>query len=172
MKPFAFFLIAAAGLLSSCNSIPKDAVPVQPFDGNRYLGKWYEMARIDFTYEENLVRTTAEYSLGEAGGFKVVNRGFDTLKQEWTTANGKARFRGATNRGELEVSFFGPFYAGYNVIAVDTGYRWALVAGQSVDYLWVLSREKTIPDSIRTDYLRVATRSGFDTTRLIWVKQD
>lgn len=124
----------------SCKSIPPGAVAVQPFDKSKYLGKWYEIARLDFKYERNLDNVTAEYTLKEDGKIQVLNRGYDTVKKKWVDAEGKAKFRGDENVAELKVSFFGPFYSGYNVIAIDEGYRYSLVAGKSLKYLWILSR--------------------------------
>ncbi|MCL4165473.1 UNVERIFIED_CONTAM: hypothetical protein GTU68_043952, partial [Idotea baltica] len=103
----------------ACATIPKGATAVQPFDKADYLGKWYEIARLDFKFEKNLNNTTAEYSLREDGKIKVLNQGFNTVKEEWNKAVGKAKFVGDENIAKLKVSFFGPFYAGYNVIAID-----------------------------------------------------
>ena len=94
----------------SCSTIPEGAVAVKPFYKEKYLGKWYEIARIDFKYEKDLDNTTAEYSLNDNGTIKVDNRGYDTLKGEWVQAIGKAKFVDDENVGMLKVSFFGPFY--------------------------------------------------------------
>ena len=158
--------------LCSCSTIPKGAVAVKPFNSSRYLGKWYEIARLDFKFERNLDNTTAEYSLNEDGTIKVVNRGYDTVKNEWKQATGKAKFAGDKNTAMLKVSFFGPFYSGYNVIALDKEYKYALIAGESLKYLWILSRETTIPDDVKTRYLETAAKTGFTTSELIWVKHD
>lgn len=93
--------------------------------------------------------TTAEYTLRNDGKIKVTNRGYDYEQKEWKEAIGKAKFVGVDTIAMLKVSFFGPFYSGYNVIAIDTEYKYALVCGASFDYLWILSREKTIPDAIK-----------------------
>ncbi len=160
------------GLWSCSNSIPEGAVAVKPFYKEKYLGKWYEIARLDFKYERDLDNTTAEYSLNDDGTIKVVNQGYNTKKGKWTEAIGKAKFVGEENIAMLKVSFFGPFYSGYNVIAIDEEYRYALVAGQSLDYLWILSRDTTIPDEIKNKYLKIAQEIGYNTSELIWVKHD
>ncbi|MDT3388723.1 MAG: lipocalin family protein, partial [Bacteroidota bacterium] len=126
---------------SSCASIPEGAVAVKPFDKGKYLGKWYEIARLDFKYERNMNNTTAEYSLNDNGTIKVDNRGYNYKKGKWQQAIGKAKFVGDENLAMLKVSFFGPFYSGYNVIAIDKNYKYALIAGASLKYLWILSRE-------------------------------
>jgi apolipoprotein D and lipocalin family protein len=156
--------------LFSCRSIPKGVEAVKNFDKERYLGKWYEIARIDFKYEKDLNNTTAEYSPMSNGKIKVVNKGYNYKKKKWETATGKAKFVGDENTAMLKVSFFGPFYAGYNVIKIDTAFHYALVAGDKFKYLWILSRTPTIPDDVRNDYLQFATQVGFDTDRLIWVE--
>ena len=127
---------------SSCASIPEGAVAVKPFDKGKYLGKWYEIARLDFKYERNMDNTTAEYSLNDNGTIKVDNRGYNYKKGKWQQAIGKAKFVGDENVAMLEVSFFGPFYSGYNVIAIDKDYKYALIAGASLKYLWILSRDR------------------------------
>ncbi|RNC66263.1 lipocalin [Proteiniphilum sp. X52] len=156
----------------ACATIPKGVQAVSPFDADKYLGKWYEIARLDFKFEKDLNNTTAEYSLNEDGTIKVVNRGYNYVKKEWKEAIGKAKFVESPDIAKLKVSFFGPFYAGYNVVALDKDYRYALVIGKSPKYMWILSREKTIPEEIRKDYLRKAKEIGVKTEKLIWVKHD
>ena len=158
--------------LSSCSTIPKGVVAVKPFDKGRYLGKWYEIARIDFKYERDLNNTTAEYSLNTNGTIKVDNKGYDTKKEKWQQAIGKAKFVGDDSIAMLKVSFFGPFYSGYNVIAIDPDYRYALIAGASFQYLWILSRESSIPDEIKNKYVKIAKDFGYNTSDLLWIKHD
>lgn len=163
---------AILALLGACATMPRGASVVGGFDRERYLGTWYEIARYDFAFERNLVSTTAEYSARADGLIQVRNRGYDPTQKKWKEARGLARFRGDPGRGALEVSFFGPFYAAYNVIALDPDYRYALVAGSSLKYLWLLSREKTMPEAIKEEYLAVAKGLGYDLSKLVWVKQD
>jgi len=162
--------ITAVFLLVSCSSIPKGAVAVKPFDSERYLGKWYEIARFDFRFERDLNNTTAEYSMNPNGTIKVDNRGYNYKTNEWKQAIGKAKFAKTPDVAMLKVSFFGPFYAGYNVIALDENYKYALIAGSSLKYLWILSRETTIPEDVKQDYLQKAQGLGYDTSKLIWVE--
>lgn len=157
---------------SSCATIPEKATAVTPFAKEKYLGKWFEIARLDFTFEKNLNNTTAEYSMNDNGTIKVFNRGFNFKKQKWTDATGKAKFVDDENIAMLKVSFFGPFYAGYNVIAIDSQYQYALVAGDSLKYLWILSREKTIPNDVKEKYLQIAQKIGYDTKQLVWVEHN
>jgi len=110
--------------------------------------------------------------MNENGTIKVVNRGYNAEKGSRSEVTGKAKFVGAEDVGMLKVSFFGPFYAGYNVIAIDENYRYALVCGKSLDYLWILSREVTIPDEIKASYLKKAEEIGFKTGALVWVSHD
>jgi apolipoprotein D and lipocalin family protein len=164
-------LVVMSGIFS-CSTIPKGVVAVKPFNKEKYLGKWYEIARLDFKYERNLNNTTAEYSLNEDGSIKVDNRGFNFIKDKYKQAIGKAKFVGDENIAMLKVSFFGPFYAGYNVIALDEDYKYALVSGDRFKYLWILSRETTIPDEIKNRYLNLADNLGYKTSDLIWVEHD
>lgn len=158
--------------LASCSTIPEGVTAVQPFDKEKYLGKWYEIARLDFKFERDLNNTTAEYSLNDNGTIRVCNRGYNTKKGEWEQAIGKAKFVGSDKVAMLKVSFFGPFYAGYNVIAIDADYRYALIAGASLKYLWILSRETSIPDEVKINYLKIAGEAGFRTSDLLWVTHD
>ena len=159
-------------MINSCVTIPKGATAVSPFDKEKYLGKWYEIARMDFRFERNLNNTTANYSVNDDGSIKVVNRGYNYVKDEWDEAIGKAKFAGNENVARLKVSFFGPFYAPYNVIALDSEYKYALVAGKNQDYMWILSREKTVSEDVKQDYLKIAGDLGYNTSDLIWVEHD
>lgn len=165
-------LLLAMFVFWSCSTIPKGVVAVKPFNKEKYLGKWYEIARLDFKYERNLNNTTAEYSLNENGSIKVDNRGFNFKNKKYEQAIGKAKFIGDEDIAMLKVSFFGPFYAGYNVIALDEDYMYALVSGDRFKYLWILSRETKIPDDIRKKYLKIAEDYGYNTADLIWVEHD
>ena len=158
--------------LFSCATIPKGAVAVKPFQKERYLGKWYEIARMDFKFEKDLNNTTAEYSLNDNGTISVLNKGYNPIKGKWKEAIGKAKFVQEENIAMLKVSFFGPFYAGYNVIAIDDDYRYALVCGKSLKYLWILSRETSIPVKIKEEYLKIAQRIGYHTADLLWVEHN
>jgi apolipoprotein D and lipocalin family protein len=159
-------------IFNSCSTIPKGATAIKPFDSEKYLGKWFEIARMDFKYERDLNNTTAEYSVRDDGKIKVDNKGFKTQTKEWKQAIGKAKFVGEQNVAMLKVSFFGPFYSGYNVIALDSEYKYALVAGKNLNYLWILSRETTIPEYIKQNYLKIAENLGYKTSELLWIEHD
>lgn len=150
-------------------SIPEGAEAVKNFDAKRYIGKWYEIARFDFHFEKDLNQTTAEYSLNEDGSIRVKNRGFNYVTKQWKEAIGKAKFVNSSDEARLKVSFFGPFYGGYNVIDL-VEYKYALIAGNDLDYLWILSRETTIPEEIKQRFLTKAQTIGYDTNKLIWVE--
>lgn len=159
-------------LLTSCSSIPKGVTAVSPFNKALYLGKWHEIARFDFKFERGLNNTTAEYSQRNDGKIKVLNRGYDYENQKWKEAEGKAKFVSNDTTAMLKVSFFGPFYSGYNVIAIDSEYKYALVCGESFDYLWILSREKSIPNNIKEEYVAKAEKLGFNTSNLLWIEHN
>ena len=160
-------------MLYSCGAtIPKKAIAVSNFDKAKYLGKWYEIARLDYKWEKDLINVTAEYSLNENGTIKVDNKGYDFKKGEWKQSIGKAKFVNEDTKAMLKVSFFGPFYSGYNVMAIDKDYKYALVAGESLKYMWILSRENTIPESVKADFLVKAREIGYNISDLVWVKHD
>lgn len=166
-------LAAGAALtlgLTSCKTIPKGVTAVKPFDKDKYLGKWYEIARLDYRFEKNMNNVTAEYSINKDGSIKVLNKGYNYEKRKEEEAVGKAKFVGASDEAKLKVSFWGPFYAGYNVIAIDPDYKYALVAGKNLKYLWLLSRKTTMPENIKEAYLQKAESLGYDISKLIWVE--
>ncbi len=149
--------------------MPEGLSAVHGFEPARYLGKWYEIARMDHWFERGLTQATAEYSLRLDGSLEVLNRGFDPGKGCWKQSRGIARFCGSPDRGSLKVSFFGPFWGAYHIIALDQEhYRYAMVAGPSYSYLWILAREPQIDPEVRDRLLEQARASGFDTAKLIW----
>jgi len=175
MKLWPLAAITALSLtLVACKSPtpPKGVTPISPFDVNRYLGKWYEIARLDHRFERGKDHVTATYAKRNDGGISVLNRGYDPVKKQWSESDGKAYFTGKPDIAALKVSFFGPFYGGYNVIALDKDYQYALVSGPNRDYLWILSRQPKIPDNVKQQYLTTAKRLGFAVDKLIWVNQD
>ena len=159
--------------LAACSTAPPDGVrPVTSFDLNRYLGQWHEIARLDHSFERGMSDVNATYQLQDDGSVKVINRGYDTQRQAWKEAIGRALFIGDPGTASLKVSFFGPFYGGYHVIALDQqNYRWSLVAGPDRDYLWILARDKTLPAEIREQLVSQARALGFATDKLIRVEQ-
>lgn len=173
MSLWKMLTVAAGALLSiACSTTPpKGVTPIEGFNADLYLGSWYEIARLDHAFESGLESVTATYSKREDGGLKVVNRGFNVAKQRWQQSVGKAYFTGPQSRAALKVSFFGPFYGGYNVIALDEDYQHALVCGPNRDYLWILSRTPQISEQVKTALLAKARETGFDVSKLIWVKQ-
>lgn len=159
--------------LTACSTAPPDGVvPVSSFNLSRYLGKWYEIARLDHAFERGMTDVSAIYSLQEDGSVTVLNRGYDTRRQRWKEAVGRAVFIGDSETASLKVSFFGPFYGGYHVIALDhENYRWSLVSGPSRDYLWILARDRTLSADVREALVSKARSLGFATEQLIWVEQ-
>ncbi len=161
----------AAAVLSACTGSPDGIEPVDGFEAERYLGKWYEIARLPHPFEEGLSKVTATYKRRDDGGILVINRGYNAETGEWEQADGKAYFTGPESVASLKVSFFGPFYSGYNVIALDKDdYQWALVCGYNRDYLWILARSKRIPEALRAQLVERADQWGFDTQNLIFVE--
>ena len=157
-------------LTAGCTGVPDGVEVVDDFELERYLGTWYEIARLDHSFERGLENVTANYSLRDDGGVAVLNRGYDVKKGEWDDANGKAYFNDDPTVGRLKVSFFGPFYAGYNVIELDKeDYSYALVSGPDRDYLWVLARDPNIDRATVDALVGKAKDLGYPTDELIWV---
>ena len=170
-------LIGSALLLTTtllgCTGVPKGLKPVSDFDGERYMGKWYEIARLDHSFERNLSNVSATYAIDSAGVISVINRGYNEKTGEWKQVEGRARFIGENTVGSLKVSFFGPFYGGYHVIALDKeNYGYAMVAGPNLSYLWILSRSTSLDETILSNLTDKAAEWGFKTTELIAVEHD
>jgi len=160
-------------LLTGCLGHPEAVKPVINFELNNYLGKWYEIARLDHSFERGLEKVTAEYSLLEDGGVKVTNRGFSSEKNKWNEAVGKAFFVREANEGHLKVSFFGPFYSSYVIFGLDKeNYQYAFVSGYSKSYLWFLSRSPKVNDKMKEEFKKKSKELGFEIQDLIWVKQE
>jgi apolipoprotein D and lipocalin family protein len=158
--------------ISACSTAPPAGITaVTPFAIDRYVGTWYEIARLDHSFERGLSDVTATYRRADDGSVTVLNRGYDKEHGHWREAKGRALFLGDNNRASLKVSFFGPFYGGYHVVALDPQYRWAMVAGPSRDYLWILARDKQLPSAIREQLLHQAQQLGFATQQLLWIEQ-
>lgn len=147
-------------------SVPDDVLPVEDFDLERYLGHWYEIARIDYFFEQGLTSCTADYRLGTDGLLRVFNQGFDPEKGVWKSAKAVAQFIGSPTDGSLKVSFFRPFYSGYYVVHVDDDYQHAVVVGDGCRYCWVLSRTPEMDDKLYTGLLSVAAANGVDISRM------
>ncbi|GHE21698.1 lipocalin family protein [Halomonas urumqiensis] len=168
----ALALITASTLgLAACTGIPEGTEPVSDFELERYLGQWYEIARLDHSFERGLDCVTASYSLREDGGVRVINRGVNLSEGEPDEAEGRAYFIGDESVGRLKVSFFGPFYGGYNVLALDDDYQWSLVAGPDRDYLWILARQPTLDDATLDELIQRAEALDFPVNQLIDVAQ-
>ena len=158
-------------LFAGCVSYPETLVPVRDFDINRYLGTWYEIARLDHSFERGLTKVTAEYRLREDGGVAVINRGFSPAKNEWKEAEGKAYFVRDEREGYLKVSFFGPFYGAYVIFELDEkNYQYAFVSGPNTSYLWLLSRSPQISEEVKQLFSTRAEERGFPVEELIFVE--
>lgn len=178
--PFLFpIILCCIGCADKSKFI--DSLPViNSFDAEKYAGKWYEIARLPHSFEKGLVRVTATYNLYEDGKIDVVNAGYkeSVLNSGGSDANalsvakGQARLKKSNRNGFLEVSFFGPFYADYVVIALDeVNYQYAMVTSSSKKYLWILSRTPELDDKIYSDLLVLASKSGYNINDLIKVNQ-
>jgi len=156
-------------MLSGCLTVPDGIEPVDNFELNRYLGKWYEIARLDHSFERGLEAVSAEYSLRDDGGIRVINSGRNTDTQANQEAEGRAYFVEQPNLGYLKVSFFGPFFGSYVIFELDENYQYAFIAGNTTNYLWLLARTPEVSQELVNQFISRATQLGFDTTQLIFV---
>ncbi|MGJ8658008.1 MAG: lipocalin family protein [Akkermansiaceae bacterium] len=159
--------------MNSCVGLPDGIKPVEGFQKDKYLGTWYEIARLDHSFERGLSQVSAEYTVKEDGGLKVVNRGYDAEKGEWSEAVGKAYFVKSPDVGHLKVSFFGPFYGSYAVFELDEkDYNYAYITSYNKDYLWFLSRTPTVSEAEKKQFIDSAQKLGFDVESLIFVDHE
>ena len=166
------FSLSLLTMLNGCTTgKPNNVEPVTNFNVDRYLGQWYEIARLDHSFERGLDQVTATYSLNPDNSIKVLNRGFNTTSQQWQQAQGKAKFVDQSNIGHLKVSFFGPFYGSYIIFALENDYSAALISSYNYDYLWILSRDKKLDPTVLERYLNRAKQAGFNTNNLIYPQQ-
>ncbi|AWN16464.1 lipocalin family protein [Salinisphaera sp. LB1] len=159
------------GVLGGCVGLPKGTTAVEPFSLDHYLGRWYEIARLDHRFEKGLDCVTATYSKRDDGGVRVVNRGVNLDQGKVREAVGKAYFVKNAHIGQFKVSFFGPFYAGYNILELDDNYSHALIAGPNRDYLWILSRTPQLASKTRQSLVQQAADLGFPTQALVFPDQ-
>ena len=166
-------VLPAVLMLAGCSTgLPPGVAPVQDFELQRYLGQWYEIARLDHAFERGLERVTADYTLREDGGVRVINRGYDPASGTWKEAEGKAYFVRNPDVGYLKVSFFGPFYGAYVVFELDQeGYDYAFVSGPDTSYLWLLARTPTVDAALIRRFVEAAGARGFNTDARIFVPQ-
>jgi apolipoprotein D and lipocalin family protein len=164
-------------LLSSCMGVPENVDVVDGVNAEQYLGTWYEIARLDHSFERGLDNVTAQYAQNADGSIKVINRGYHREDKKWNEAIGKAYFIEKPNAdktylGKLKVSFFGPFYGAYNIIALDkVYYNYVMICGPNKDYLWILSRTPELSYPIKQELVSQAKALGFATDKLIYVNQ-
>jgi apolipoprotein D and lipocalin family protein len=170
MKKILFILFF---LLAGCVSVPENVTPVDNFKIERYLGKWYEIARLDHSFEQGLTSVSAEYSLRPDGGVRVINKGYSQKDNKWKEIEGKGYFVNRKDVGFLKVSFFGPFYGSYVVFDLDRdNYSYALVCGPDKSYLWILARSPKMDENLKKRLVDKAAVLGFDTKKIIYVRHD
>ncbi len=168
-----FIIVPLLLFITGCTGIPDNIQPVKSFDADKYLGKWYEIARLDHSFERGLTNVTAEYSLLEDGGIKVLNKGFSIDENEWKDAQGKAYFVRGADEGYLKVSFFGPFYGSYIIFELDKeNYQYAFVCGPDTSYLWFLSRTPQVSQQLLEHFIQEAHKLGFPADELIFVEHN
>ncbi|MDE1328559.1 lipocalin family protein [Vibrio aestuarianus] len=164
-------LMISTLVLSGCLGMPDSVKPVANFELDNYLGKWYEIARLDHSFERGLTQVTAEYTLRRDGGVLVLNRGFSQANNEWQEAEGKAYFVNSDSEGYLKVSFFGPFYGSYVVFELDEkDYQYAFISGPNTDYLWLLARTPSVEPEVIEKFIDMSQERGFDTSSIIFVE--
>jgi apolipoprotein D and lipocalin family protein len=168
---WALVALTTALGLTACTGKPNDITPVKNFQAEKYVGTWYEIARLDNRFEKGLTHVSATYSLRDDGGVSVLNRGYSRKNNQWKESLGKAYFVEDKNTAYLKVSFFGPFYGSYVVFDLDENYQYSLVTGNDKSYFWLLARTPTMSGEVKAQLLEKATALGFDTTKLVFVEQ-
>ena len=166
MKKF-FLMAIAAMLFAGCESAKVDNSTVKSVDLNRYLGNWYEIARFDHSFERGMEYAMAHYTMRDDGKIDVLNTGI----KDGRAKDAKGIAKTTNQQGLLRVSFFGPFFSDYRIMLLDENYQYVLVGGSTNRFLWILSRTPQLDEATLSLILAEADRRGYDTTRLLWVKQ-
>lgn len=167
----SLLVMISALILGGCLGMPESVKPVSDFQLNKYLGKWYEIARLDHSFEKGLSQVTAEYSIESDGGVRVLNRGFSDADNKWKEVEGKSYFVNTDSEGYLKVSFFGPFYGSYVVFELDhEDYEYAFVSGPNTNYLWLLARKPSVDPEVIRKFVKMSAERGFDVNNLIYVQ--
>jgi apolipoprotein D and lipocalin family protein len=162
----ALLLLAVA----ACTGRPEGVQVVRGFDVTRYGGQWFEIMRLDHSFERGLVNVTATYTLRTDGSIGVVNRGYDPKNCRWKEVDGRAVFQDSPDVASLSVTFFWPFAGGYHVVELDPDYRWAMISGPTRGYLWILARSPDLSPEIRNRLVARARDLGFPVDELILVE--
>ena len=157
--------------LGGCLGYPKSITPVSNFDQTRYLGRWYEIARLDHSFERGLQGVTADYSVRDDGGIRVINRGFSTEENQWQQAEGRAYFVRDESQAYLKVSFFGPFFGSYVVFDLGESYNHSFIVGASNSYLWLLAREPVVSDELKQKFVAAAKKLAVEADQILWIDQ-
>lgn len=166
-----------AGLFTNCKTQTRhnmlDQSTVSGVELNRYLGKWYEVARFNHSFERGLTGVTATYSLRPDGKIKVLNEGYkNSLNGRHKVAVGKAMIPDPKDLSKLKVSFFLNFYADYLIMELDqVNYQYAMIGSNSPDFIWILSRTPVMPDEVYQKLISSAKRRGYTVEKLIRVPQ-
>ena len=163
-----FLLAFVVSLFGACDAADKlDNSTVKSVDLNRYLGSWFEIAKYDHYFERDLDYAMARYTLRDDGKIDVLNTGI----KDGRAKDAKGIAKTTDVPGLLRVSFFGPFFGDYRIMMLDEDYQYVLVGGSTDKYLWILSRTPQLDDATLSLILAEADRRGYDTSKLIWVKQ-
>ncbi len=164
-----WLVVLSAVAMVGCSGVPSGVTVVEGFELERYLGKWYEIARLDHSFERGLSQVTAEYSLRDDGLIDVLNRGYHDAKETWKSASAVARPADDPTVGSLRVSFFRPFWADYHIIALDKdAYQYAMVTSSTRDYLWILARTPELDEDILSELLAKAKAWDYPVDELIY----
>jgi apolipoprotein D and lipocalin family protein len=157
--------------LSGCATVPDGLEPVTGFEVERFMGKWYEIERLESNNELGLTNVSADYRLLSDGKIEIIHRGYKPRQKSWSMVTGLAWFAGNKDVGSLKLSFGSPFNGAYNILVLDTQYRYAMVADNDRDDLWILSREPQLDKAIMDSLVAKAKAWGFPTNNLVYVEQ-
>ena len=166
-----FLLIASVFLFTACSSKNPPLQTVSKVDLNKYLGTWYEIARYEHFFEKDCKNVTANYSIMDENLIQVINSCVKITTNEKKEAKARAYAVDNTN-SKLKVSFFRPFYGDYWVLILDKNYDYVVVGTPNREYLWILSRNKTITAEVKNSILEKLPSLGFDASKFIWTIQE
>ena len=169
---FLMAILMFTGLAAVVLEARKDELEVvQSVDLTRYIGRWYEIARLPNSFQKKCADTvTANYTMREDGKIEVINR-CRKASGEYTTAKGKAKIVDKKTNAKLKVTFFWPFYGDYWILDVGPNYEYAVVGEPGRKYLWILSRSPRMDEALFQQLLQKMAAKGFNTEMMIRTPQ-
>lgn len=158
-------------LISGCTNYPKNIKPVVDFKKERFEGRWYEVARLANSLEQDFVDVTADYKLNDDGDFDVVFSNRHARTGEETQIDSVVGYKKKSHVGHFKATIFWPFYISFILYEVDPSYKYAFLCSASGNEFWLLARTPTVPDDVMKKFKESVSKRGYPLDHLLMVEQ-